>query len=293
MRNGQGTRREFLGGCAMAAGALALRPATVRAAAPQVHFGLVTYMWGAEWDLPTIIKNCQAAGALGVELRTQHKHGVEPSIGPTRRAEVKKMFADNPVTLLGIGCNEKFDASEPEKLAASIEAAKAFIQLSHDVGGSGTKVKPNDFHADVPHEKTIEQVGRSLNTLGKFAADLGQQVRLEVHGQFATWPACKQVMDVADHPSVAVCWNSNPQDLQGEGLEANFTTVKSRLGQTCHVHELDDPKYPYAQLMKLLVGGGYSGWTLMEASSKPADNVKALTEQREIWQRLIAEAGKA
>ena len=27
-----------------------------------MQLGLVTYMWGADWDLPTLIKNCEATG---------------------------------------------------------------------------------------------------------------------------------------------------------------------------------------------------------------------------------------
>ena len=27
-----------------------------------MRFSLVTYMWGADWDLPTLIANCEAAG---------------------------------------------------------------------------------------------------------------------------------------------------------------------------------------------------------------------------------------
>ena len=40
----------------------------------RMRLGLVTYMWGAEWDLPTIIKYLEETGLAGVELRTQHKH---------------------------------------------------------------------------------------------------------------------------------------------------------------------------------------------------------------------------
>ncbi len=35
----------------------------------------------------------------------------------------------------------------------------------------------------------------------------------------AALPVIRQIMDVATHPNVAVCWNSNAEDLQGEGLE--------------------------------------------------------------------------
>ncbi len=43
----------------------------------KMKFGLVTYMWGYDWDLPTLITNCEKTGLLGVELRTQHAHKVE------------------------------------------------------------------------------------------------------------------------------------------------------------------------------------------------------------------------
>src|SRR5262250_2773060 len=57
---------------------------------PRFHLGLVTYNLAAEWDLETIIRNCEAMDLQGVELRTTHKHGVEPSISKLRRAEVKR-----------------------------------------------------------------------------------------------------------------------------------------------------------------------------------------------------------
>ena len=80
-------RREFVRVSAGAAAAAALAPSAssfaASAAAPRptnMAFGLVTYMWAAEWDLPALIANCQKTKVLGVELRTTHKHGVEPSL---------------------------------------------------------------------------------------------------------------------------------------------------------------------------------------------------------------------
>ena len=44
-----------------------------------MRFGLVTYLWGKDMDLPTLLDVCEKSGVLGVELRTQHAHGVEPN----------------------------------------------------------------------------------------------------------------------------------------------------------------------------------------------------------------------
>jgi len=290
------TRREFLKqstclGAALAAGALgeALAPAAEKPGA-NMAFGLVTYLWARDWDLPTLIANCAKTKVLGVELRTTHAHGVEPSLNAKQRAEVKKRFADSPVTLVGLGSNECFHHTDPAALKKAIEATKAFIKLGHDVGASGVKVKPNDLPKGVSQEKTVEQIGKSLNVVAAFGADYGQQVRLEVHGSCSPLPIMKQIMDVADHPNATVCWNSNAADLQGEGLEHNFNLVKKRFGATAHVRPLDSRDYPFQDLIALFVKMDYRGWILLEAGGDPPDRVKALAGQARLFQEMVAQA---
>jgi len=256
----------------------------------KIRFGLVTYLWGMDSDLPTLIRNLETAKVLGVELRTTHKHGVERTLNARQRKDVKKRFADSPVTLVGIGSNERFDNPDPAVLAKAIQATKDFITLSHDVGGSGVKVKPDRFYKDVPREKTIEQIGKSLNVLGKFGADLGQQVRLEVHGQCRELPTIKKIMDVATHPNVGVCWNSNPSGLAGKGLEHNFNLVKKRFGATAHVRAFNTTKYPWQELIDLYVKMDYDGWILLEAHGRLKDYVKPLAEQRDLFLKMLAKA---
>jgi sugar phosphate isomerase/epimerase len=258
-----------------------------------MQFGLVTYMWGADWDLPTLLENCVKTGVLGVELRTTHAHKVEPSLSDKDREKVRRMFSDSGVTMVGIGSNERFDDPNPAVVAKAIEATKDFIRLSHDVGGTGVKVKPDSFHDNVPREKTIEQIGKALNQLGEYGAGFGQQIRLEVHGKCQELPTIKAIMDIADNENVAVCWNSNPADLAGEGLEHNFHLVAKRFGETCHIHELEDTKYPYEKLFQLLVKMDYAGWLLLEAGSKPEDRVAALIRQRKLFESLVAKAQRS
>ncbi|NOX99449.1 MAG: twin-arginine translocation signal domain-containing protein, partial [Verrucomicrobia bacterium] len=63
------SRRSFLKTTALAAlGLPALSPLLKAAGESKTKVGLVTYQWGKDWDLPTLIKNCEAAGLLGVEL---------------------------------------------------------------------------------------------------------------------------------------------------------------------------------------------------------------------------------
>src|SRR5262245_44050479 len=93
-------RRSFLAALGASAGSLAQARACHKArgpsnetavsplapsrsnAEPKFHLGIVTYNIAAEWDVPTILKVCKEVGLFAVELRTTHKHGVEPTISP-------------------------------------------------------------------------------------------------------------------------------------------------------------------------------------------------------------------
>ncbi|MBX3422036.1 MAG: sugar phosphate isomerase/epimerase [Pirellulaceae bacterium] len=285
------SRRQWLSNT-MAVLGLAACPSILRArsaALPTMKFGLVTYLWGQHMTLPELLKACETSGLLGVELRTEHKHAVEPSLSPAQRAEVKRRFADSPVELVGYGSNCEFHADDPAKVASNIQQAKQYIQLMHDCGGSGVKVKPNGFARQLSREQTIEQIGRALNEIAEYGQQYGQQIRVEVHGRGTSeLPVMADIFAVADHPNVAVCWNSNGEDLHGAGLEANFNLIKGRLGATTHVRELDDPSYPYEQLLKLFKQANYQGWILLEARTDPADKTAAMTQQREIFEKLCA-----
>lgn len=287
------TRKTFLEEISLLTGASLLAGSSI-AAVPQLKksqmkLGLVTYLWGKDWDVPTLIKNCTAAGIAGAELRVEHAHKVMPNLSAAERTEVKKQFADSPVKIVGLGTNEQYDSPDPERLRKSIDRTKEFIRLSADVGGSGVKVKPNQLHKEVATEKTLAQIGQALDELAKYAADFGQQIRLEVHGnETQELPNIKTIMDHAPNKNATVCWNCNPEDLHGKGLEYNFNLVKKRFGDICHVRELNDTSYPYQQLMDLFVKNNYKGWILLECRTNPADKVAALIEQRQIFEKMIS-----
>ncbi|MFO0900648.1 MAG: sugar phosphate isomerase/epimerase family protein [Pirellulales bacterium] len=253
-----------------------------------MQLGLVTYMWGAEWDLPTLLRNCRDTGFAGVELRTTHKHGVEPALSTEQRREVAKRFADSGVQLVGLGSACEYHSPDPAVVKANIEETKGFIRLCHDVGGSGVKVRPNDLPKDVPVEKTIEQIGRALNEVASYGEGYGVKIRLEVHGRGTSdLEVVKRIMDVANHPGNVVCWNCNQEDLAGKGLEHNFHLVQDRLG-TVHIHDLIT-QYPWKQLFGLLRQAKFNGWTLLEEGAPTADPLRVMRYYRLVWETLAGE----
>ncbi len=253
-----------------------------------LRFGLVTYLWGRDWNLSTLIQNCQQAGVEGVELRTQHAHGVEVSLSKSERAVVKRQFLDSDVVSVGLGMNWAFHYQDAARLAHEISQAKASIILSHDIGASGVKVKPDALPEGVSDEHTIAQISRALRTLGHFAEDYGQVIRLEVHGRRTSeLPVIRQIMDAANHPLVRVCWNCNEEDLYPPGLAHNFGLVREYFGDTVHVRELDGEGYPYQELFELFAESNYAGWIMLEARTDPPDRVASLRHQRSLFDALV------
>ncbi|NWG14667.1 MAG: sugar phosphate isomerase/epimerase [Acidobacteria bacterium] len=228
--------------------------------------GIVTYNIAKDWDLATIIKNCTDTRFDGVELRTGHAHGVELSLSPAQRSEVKRRFADSPVRIVQLGSTYEFHSVDPAEVRRNIEGCKQYIQLAHDVGAPGVKVRPNGLQtkAGIPAEKTLEQIGRSLREVGAAASDAGVEIRVEVHGSGTSrLDYMQRIMEVADHPMVTVNWNSNQVDLEGGTLEENFARVSRKI-RNVHMRDLFLEEYPWRRLIGLLKGIGYSGYCCAE-----------------------------
>lgn len=290
------SRRSFIQktiytGAAMAAASK--MPLFLNSEKEEMQFGLVTYLWAQDWDLPTLIANCELTGYHGVELRTQHAHKVESTLNTAQRAEVRKRFAGSSVKCIGYGSNFEFHSPDPAVLRKNIEQTKEYIKLCKDIGASGIKVKPNDLPAGVPKEKTIAQIAASLNEVGKFAMDFGQLVRVEVHGnRTQEIPNMKAIFEQVTETNVKICWNCNDEDLLPPGLEGNFNSVKKWFGDTVHIRELNEGNYPYQQLFDLFSGIGYRGWILLEARTEPADKIAAMKEQLSLFNKMTSQIKK-
>ena len=94
-------------------------------------------------------------------------------------------------------------------------------------------------------------------------------------------------MEYADHKNAKICWNCNPQDLNGAGFQSNFDLVKQYFGDTIHVRELDRTDYPYKELIANLIKMKYKGWVLLECHTNPEDKVKSMAEQRNVFDKMV------
>jgi hypothetical protein len=148
------------------------------------------------------------------------------------------------------------------------------------------KVRPNGIPKEMPEEKTIAQIGSALRECGKMAEGMGVEIWVEVHGKDSAHPPrCAGMMQACDHPSVGLCWNSNPTDLMGgKSVKPAFDLLKPWL-KNCHINELWDERYPWRELFTLLREAGYSRYTLAEIPDT-TDPIRLMKYYRGLWRAL-------
>ena len=279
-------RREFLMASAATVGAAALPAATASAAdsGPGFHLGCITYNLLKDFDLDTILRMLEGAGFEGVELRTTHKHGVEPSLSPDERTKVRQKFERSKVKLVSYGTTCEFHSPDPAARAKQVEIGKQFVDLAVDTGALGIKVRPNGFPKEVSREVTIQNIANSLRDLGDYAAKRKIGVWLEVHGSGTNDPAViAAIMKSARHPGVGACWNSNEEEIVNGSIRQPFELLKPWI-QHAHINELSN-RYPWRELLTLMRQANYKGYTLAEIQGN-ADPERFLRWYKALWTEL-------
>lgn len=283
-------RRDFLKHSgAFALTALAARRLRAEETKRKIQLGLVTWNLASTWELTTVINNCRDARFDGVEFRTTHPHGVEPTLNADQRRDVKKRCADAGLIIWGLGTVCEFHSPDQAVVKKHIATCGDFVKLAHDIGARGVKVRPNGLLKEVPVEKTIAQIGAALDECGKVAADRGIEIWLEVHGSGSQEPPhIRTVMDACPSKAVGVCWNSNGTDVKDGSVKWSFELLKDRI-RSCHINDLWS-NYPYRELFTLFRKSGYDRFTLCEygKSMPPAEGLEFMKKYREKWLELTA-----
>jgi sugar phosphate isomerase/epimerase len=276
---------------AAAAGApLAQRAVAGPNGAPEFHLGAITYNTLKDFDLETIIRILDEARFEAVELRTGHKHGVEPSISQQERARVRRLFEQSKIRLVSYGTTCRFQSPDPAERRQQVDIAKQFVDLAHDTGALGIKIQPMGFPDGVSKETTIQNFGASLRELGDYGAGQKVEIWMEVHGRGTSDPpVAAAIVKAAGHTNVGVCWNSNDTDVTNGSVKASFELLKPWI-KSVHINELADDRYPWRELFTLLREARYDRYTFAEVKESKEPE-RFLRWYRALWLELNRACG--
>jgi sugar phosphate isomerase/epimerase len=239
-----------------------------------LKLGMMTYRLGMKWDIDTIIKNCTETKFEHVELRTTHAHGVEVTLSAAERAAVKKRFADAGLAI-SLASGFQYSSPDPAELKKNIDGTKEYTLLARDVGAIGIRV----FGSNAKDEKILKQIGEALAEVGEFGHKNGVDIRVCDDGP--TVAMVKKNIEASKSPYVYLNWNCPMSDMEGDGFEANFNSVKNLI-RNVHLRDLYN-EYPWRLFFSLLSKSGYKGYLDAEIPAVDGDPIRFMKYYRALF----------
>ena len=231
-----------------------------------------TYVICGDMELEKLIDVSKSNGYVGIEFRSEtgQKHGVEPETSKIQRQEIKKKMADAGMATSCISTSIRYESPDRTERMKNIQRAKQFMELAADIDCGRIRTFGNNFPKGVEKEEVIKYVGESLREVAELSADYNVDVLLEMHGHFYYWEYCLNAVKIADHPNVAINYNSDNRDLVDGSVAQTYHHVAQYLRHV-HMHDLADPTFPYKELYQLLKDDGYDGYMSLELGYNGGD----------------------
>lgn len=231
-----------------------------------------------EWDIDTIVREAARLGYHGVEIRIEsgHKHGVELSLTPEQRAEVRRKFEDAGVAVSCVATSVRFSSDDPAERARMRDHAKACVDLAADLNSEHIRVFGGVIPEGVDKAECKAYVAESLAEIGPHGAAAGVWICLETHDDFSLAADVCDTLAQADAPGLAAAWDWQHPFTRGESIEESFGYLENWVEHT-HVHDvirnpdgstqivhMGEGILPLEQIVRWLKESGYEGFLSME-----------------------------
>ena len=184
-----------------------------------------------DWRFDEIIEAAGRFGYHGIEFRCDagHNHGVEATTSALRRRELATRL-------------ERADI-EPVCLATSLtfldddvmDQVPARLELAGDIGFEGVRVFCGVQPPGMGRDQAINRAASQLRLAADFADEYGVQIWLETHDSAGKAMDAAEIVHLADHPAIGLCWDNLNTHRAGEDLEATKTALRDVIRHT-HFH---------------------------------------------------------
>ena len=229
-----------------------------------------------KWTWDTILKNAQASGYTGIELRgilDQMDLTKVPEFTGTRLAGTMKDVAALGLKISDLGASAAMHEPDTTKLAKHMDEAKRFIDLAHAMKSPYVRVFPNQLVKGEDQKVTIARMIQNLAVLGAYAKAAGVTVIVESHGEFTNKDLLTPLMTA--HKNVAFLWDTHHTIVAGEQAEVTWKALGK---YTRHLHLKDsvpegsgrkyvltgEGKIPVRDTVQMIARKGYKGYYCYE-----------------------------
>ena len=228
-----------------------------------MKLGFTTYQLPQNLNFEESIRLAKKTGCAGIDFRTGnvYKHGVEVSLSPEERRQMRRMLEDNYLELASINSEYSFDNPDENERRKSIEGAKQCCLLASDFGSRLVRLFGNIIRTDDAHE-TVKYVSDAIREVCDYAATLNVTCLIEMHGDFNYYGYALEVVHLVDRPNIGILYNCDLRDLLAGSCIDTFKRVEKYVK---HIHCKDlDSGYPFTELFEELYRIGYDGYLSAE-----------------------------
>jgi len=255
-----------------------------------MKLSLNTYSIGQDFTLEDIIELLVRNGFDGVEFRCEanQRHGVEPETSKIIRRKIRSKLGEMGLEIACLSTDQRFDSPVPSVRRAAVDRVKRFIDLAEDVECGRVRTFGNDFPPGVPKSDVIRYVGESLRACGDYAENKGVDVLLEMHGDFNYWEYALGAVKIADHSNIAINYNCDTGDLVDGSVAPTFNHVKDYVRHV-HLHDLENPGFPYKELLGLLKKMNYPNFCSLEINHREGGEKKVIALYAALFREMLAQ----
>ena len=221
---------------------------------------LNTHNLAGEKTLDQIIELCVKNGIGGIEFSIGygHKHGVEFDTDAKTLNGMAEKIMNAGLETVSIASYCRFDGQENQELDKNLKLAKRGIECARHMKGKFFRFVGNDLPPFISRDDFILRVSKYMSDLADYAADLGVEVLLNMHGTFNYRHDVGKLIEITNKINTGLVYNCDDGDIIGGSLDI----VLDRIGnyvKHIHMHELA-AGYPYTELFKRMKKQGYKGW---------------------------------
>ena len=192
-----------------------------------------------DWDLSQILTGAIRYGYESVEPRAetgQQKHGVEIESTKKERASIKAAFEDAGIVMSCIATSRRYAIADAKERAESVEITNRFVELADDLGCHHLRVFGGGTPEGMEFSDAKKYVGESLRAAAEAAEGTEVYLCIETHDAYCLADDLMEVVRMADHKNVAVCWDIMHPVTHGMSMEDAFEHVKGHV-RHCHIHD--------------------------------------------------------
>lgn len=164
-----------------------------------------------KWNWPEILSCASNNGYEAIEIR-----GILGELDLTKCPifsskknidEALRQAQDKQIKIIDLGSSANLHYSDEAEWQKSMDSAKKFIELAHQLHCPYVRVFPNKIPEGQEKEATIERVSKRLSELGKFAQGSNVSVLMETHGDGIETSDIKKIMELADNKNTGLVWD--------------------------------------------------------------------------------------